>query len=104
VTPEGLRELGENRFQFVDGYSIHVFVFLASDIDGVPTETDEADPLWTPLDRIPYEEMWEDDPLWLPHVLAGRGFVGRFLFDGDVMLDEHVEVLPAPPAEPPPLP
>ncbi|MGQ0721380.1 MAG: 8-oxo-dGTP diphosphatase [Candidatus Eiseniibacteriota bacterium] len=103
ATPLDVRYAGENLFQFVDGYSIHVYVFVASDLDGVPTETDEADPVWTPLDRIPYEEMWEDDPLWLPHVLAGRGFVGRFLFDGDVMLDQHVDVLPAPPLEPPPL-
>ncbi len=93
VTPVGLRELGENRFQFVDGYSIHVFVFTASGCRGEPTETDEAAPLWVGLDAIPYGEMWEDDQLWLPLVLEGRRFTGRFLFDGDAMLDQAVEVL-----------
>jgi 8-oxo-dGTP diphosphatase len=104
ATPLGLRYSGENLFQFVDGYSIHVFVFVADDVRGTPSETDEAVPLWTPLDRIPWSEMWEDDPLWLPHVFEGRGFVGRFLFDGDVMLDHDVEVLPRPPAQAPRLP
>jgi 8-oxo-dGTP diphosphatase len=92
VTPVGLRELGENRFQFVDGYSIHVFVFAATDCRGEPTETDEAAPLWVGLDAIPYTEMWEDDRLWLPLVLEGRRFTGRFLFDGDAMLDHAVEL------------
>ena len=94
VTPVGLHALGENRFQFVDGYSIHVFVFTASGCRGEPTETDEAAPLWADLDAIPYTEMWEDDPLWLPLVLAGRSFSGRFLFDGDAMLDHALEILP----------
>ena len=39
-------------------------------------------------DAIPYDEMWADDHLWVPHLLAGRRFAGRFVFDGDVMLDE----------------
>jgi 8-oxo-dGTP diphosphatase len=93
VTPVGLCGLGENRFQFVDGYSIHVFVFAAADCVGEPTETEEAAPLWVGLDAIPYGEMWEDDALWLPLVLQGRRFAGRFLFDGDAMLDHAVEVL-----------
>ncbi len=93
VTPLDLRMLGENRFQFVDGYSIHVFVYVASGCVGEPMETDEAAPLWVDVDGIPYGEMWEDDRLWLPLVLAGRRFTGRFLFDGDAMLDHAVEVL-----------
>lgn len=96
AVPTGLRYCGENRFQFTDGYSIHVFVFLAEGLEGEPVETDEAVPLWTPVDRIPWEEMWEDDPLWLPLALEGKGFQARFLFDGDTMLDWDVLTLPAP--------
>jgi 8-oxo-dGTP diphosphatase len=92
VTPTGLRLAGENRFQFVDGYSIHVFVFAAFGCAGEPLETEEAVPLWTPIAHIPWSEMWEDDRLWLPHLLAGRRFSGRFVFDGDRMLDHALEV------------
>jgi 8-oxo-dGTP diphosphatase len=87
VTPTGLAQLGELRFQFSDGYSIHVDVFRADGCRGEARETDEAVPLWTPLDRIPYDEMWEDDRCWLPLLLAGERFSGRFVFDGDRMLD-----------------
>ena len=46
ITPLGLRKIGENLFQFTDGYSIHVHVFVAADFLGEPTETEEAAPLW----------------------------------------------------------
>jgi hypothetical protein len=36
--------------------------------------------------------MWEDDRLWIPLVLEGVPFFGRYLFDDDVMLDYDVEV------------
>jgi len=92
VTPTSLVLAGENRFQFVDGYGIHVWVFRASGCVGTPEETDEAVPLWTPLHRLPWDEMWADDRLWVPHLLAGRRFDGRFVFDGDAMLDQSVEI------------
>ena len=94
VTPTGVREVGELRFQFVDGLSIHGTVFLANDCVGEPQETDEAIPRWTPLDEIPYAEMWQDDQLWIPLMLAGERFDGRFIFDGDTLLDQDLRVVP----------
>ncbi|HSF14990.1 MAG TPA: 8-oxo-dGTP diphosphatase [Vicinamibacteria bacterium] len=93
ITPSGLTRTGENRFQFVDGYSIHVHVFRASGYTGVPTETAEAKPLWVPLDNIPFDAMWEDDRLWVPLVVEGIRFSGRYLFDGDAMLGHELQVL-----------
>jgi len=93
VRPLGLRPAGEHRFQFVDGYSTHVTVYLASGLAGEPQETDEARPLWFASDEIPYDEMWEGDRLWLPHLLAGGRARGRFLFDGDHMLDYALSLL-----------
>ncbi len=91
VRTRDLAPCGENLFQFVDGYSIHVHVFTARDGEGEARETEEAVPLWTPLDGIPYHEMWEDDALWLPLALGGVPFVGRYVFEGDRMLDHRVE-------------
>ncbi len=90
ITPLDLRYAGVNLFQFVDGYSIHVHVFRARDFEGELRETDEASPLWTPIDRIPYEEMWEDDRLWIPLVLECVRFQGRYIFDGERMLDHEL--------------
>jgi len=78
---------GQHQFEFVDGYRLFVDVFRTSHYEGEPTETDEASPLWFDLDKIPFEEMWADDIHWFPHLLAERPFRGRYIFDGDQMLD-----------------
>lgn len=93
VVPYGVRHCGELSFQFIDGYSLHGSIFIAEGCHGEPKETPEAVPVWTPLDRIPYERMWADDIHWMPHVLEGKSVTGRFLFDGeDCMLDSYIEV------------
>lgn len=91
VVPTEIDPRGELRFQFVDGYSIHVHVFAAANCHGEARETAEAVPLWTDLDAIPYDEMWADDRHWLPLMLRREPFAGRFLFDGDRMLDFVLE-------------
>jgi 8-oxo-dGTP diphosphatase len=83
----GAAPYGELSFQFVDGYGLHCHVFRADGCIGEPSETEEAVPLWAPLDAIPFERMWADDRLWLPRLVAGERFRGRFIFDGDEMLD-----------------
>ena len=86
ITPTGVRPAGELLFQFADGHSIHGYVFTARGFRGEPQETDEAIPIWASIDALPYDRMWSDDRVWLPLLLAGQPFVGRFLFDGDQML------------------
>jgi 8-oxo-dGTP diphosphatase len=94
ITPVAPEALGELAFQFTDGYSLACTVFRAEAHLGTPTETEEASPLWTDARCLPYEEMWEDDQHWLPHLLAGRRFRGRFVFDGDRMLAMELSTEP----------
>jgi 8-oxo-dGTP diphosphatase len=86
ITIDRSQYRGRLRFQFIDGYSLDVSVFVATDYQGQPTETEEAVPLWYALDAIPFDEMWDDDRLWLPSVLSGSTVDGRFVFDGDKLL------------------
>lgn len=86
VTPLDPRKMGELWFSMSDVPDIHCHVYLADDCDGDPQETDEAVPLWTPVGRIPYHRMWEDDRHWLPALLESRTFLGRFVFNGERML------------------
>jgi 8-oxo-dGTP diphosphatase len=95
ITPRGLVRLGELLFQFLDGYRLYCTVFYAQDYDGEPQETEEAAPLFCPVDAIPYPRMWADDALWLPLLLRRQRFRGRFVFDGEVMLEHELEILGA---------
>ena len=83
----GLEKRGEFEFHFRDGDpdedSMLVHVFLATGIDGEPTSTAEAIPEWHPVDNLPYEEMWADDRIWLPHLLDGETFAGTFVLTDD---------------------
>ena len=92
ITVSRLQYCGQHRFQFVDGLTIHVWVYKTTEFEGIPTESAEARPLWVALDKIPYDKMWEDDGIWLPMLLRGERFQGRWIFDGDRMLD--YELLP----------
>ena len=89
VTPHDPQLCGRQRFHFVNDYRLTVFVFLSHSHSGTATETDEAIPLWTPIDAIPYPEMWQDDELWIPRMLRGEVFDGRYIFDGDTMVDHR---------------
>ena len=73
-------------------------VFRAQRFEGEPAATPEAIPLWMDPRALPWDEVWADDRLWVPHLLAGRAFHGRFIFDGEAMLDHVLEVEDAPPA------
>ena len=72
-----------------------VHVFSSSDFSGEPLEaSDEGVLRWFRLDEVPYGRMWQDDAVWLPLLLEGRRFRGRFLFteDGSKLLSHELEV------------
>ena len=91
LDPTGVAQAGELFFQFADGYALHCAVFTAQGAEGELIETDEADPFWVELSAIPYADMWADDKLWIPWMLAGRRFRGYFCFDGERMACGRVE-------------
>jgi Ala-tRNA(Pro) deacylase len=90
VESQAPRLRGHLRFQFVDGYALECHVLSADGCEGEAKETDEATPRWCALDALPYDEMWADDRMWIPLMLAGRPFRGRFVFDGERMLDHEL--------------
>lgn len=92
ITPLDPEHAGTVMFQFTDGHSIHGEVFIASKFEGTPTETDEAVPVWFSVDEMPYYNMWADDSIWMPKLIAGEKFHGRFIFEDKIMLD--YELLP----------
>jgi len=91
ITPSHPVERGQLAFQFQNGHSIHCIVFLARRFTGRLIETDEAKPIWTDRNKIPYSLMWQDDAVWLPGVLKGRGFRASFTFNEERMQDYAIE-------------
>lgn len=96
ITPTGLSHAGTLAFQFVGqnklgGHSIHVDVYRADGFTGEITETDEARGFWCDVGQVPYSRMWQDDQYWLPQLIARQRFIGRFVFENDVMLWMNVE-------------
>jgi 8-oxo-dGTP diphosphatase len=95
VTPTDLEQIGELFFHFLDGYKLQVTVFAASGCIGELCETDEATPFWVTISQIPYNDMWQDDPHWLPLLTACRKFKGYFVFEKDQLLSHRVLELTA---------
>ncbi len=73
----------ELRFQDTDGGSMLGFAFKATDCVGVPRRTAEAIPFWCPIERIPYDRMWQDDLVWLRYLIDDVPMTGEFLMHDD---------------------
>jgi 8-oxo-dGTP diphosphatase len=57
------------------------YIFNTTDFSGELVETDECLPKWFLIKDVPYQEMWEDDIIWLPDVLGGKQVHWRFIFN-----------------------
>lgn len=77
VTPRDLALAGRIRFTVNGGDEIiehECSVFTATAWQGEPCETEEMEPKWFNVTDIPYDKMWPDDTLWIPHLIAGELF------------------------------
>ena len=63
-----------------EGLAMAGFAFVSSDFQGAHVRTAEADPFWCRIDEIPYDEMWDNDRIWLPRVLRGERIRADFHF------------------------
>jgi 8-oxo-dGTP diphosphatase/2-hydroxy-dATP diphosphatase len=71
---------------------LRVHIFKSDDFSGEPAESEEMKPQWFNIDEIPYDEMWPDDKYWLPLLLAGKKFKGKFVFgESDIILEQKLE-------------
>jgi mutator protein MutT len=92
VTPMNYRQVAEHDFvknSKTNPFHMYVHVYLCDEWQGEPTETDEMLPKWFDMAAIPYDKMWADDSIWLPHVLAGKKVYGEFTFNEDDSILSH---------------
>ncbi len=71
-----------------------VYVFLVKKWEGEPSESEEMMPKWFKTQDIPFNEMWDDDKIWLPEILKGRKLKADFIFKEGEIIDKHnIEVV-----------
>ncbi|MCW2896396.1 MAG: hydrolase [Actinomycetia bacterium] len=58
-------------------------IFTTADWAGQPAETEEIRPQWFPVAALPFDQMWDDAPHWLPRVLAGERLRATFSYADD---------------------
>jgi len=67
-----------------------VFVFSSRSAKGRLKQSVEGRLSWFSRDQVPYDQMWDDDRVWLPLVFQGKSFVGNFYFsDGYQKLESY---------------
>ncbi len=86
VTPHDLEHVATLDFLFPPeksalGWDQQVVVYFSDRWDGEPTETEEMAPKKFSVDNLPYDNMWDDDKIWLPKVIGGMFVTAEFHFD-----------------------
>jgi len=76
-----IKNVGVLNFMEEGGKWFAVHVFKTSSYSGEMKDSQEGKLKWFSTKNLPYEEMWSDDKIWLPHLLANKTFQGAFLFD-----------------------
>ncbi|MBU1038627.1 8-oxo-dGTP diphosphatase [Patescibacteria group bacterium] len=75
-------KLGEIEFIFPqEEFLVHIFKITS--YTGKPKESLEITWQWFKLSDIPYDKMWIDDKYWLPMLIQGKKFNGRFVFSDE---------------------
>ena len=74
---------------------VPMYVFIATEWEGEPQESDEVKPEWYTLSDIPYEKMWEDAQVYLPRVIRGEKFEAYFRYnEKDECVEQWVHEIP----------
>lgn len=83
IAPKDLKLCGILHFFDLPDVEHYCYIYTATEWEGQPIETDEMRPQWFAESKIPYKQMWPDDELWIPLMLAGKLFKGRVVIEND---------------------
>jgi 8-oxo-dGTP diphosphatase len=86
VTEDALTPMGVLTYLFPHkpAWSQRSNVFVTDRWSGTPRESDELNPEWFTIARLPIDQMWDDARHWLPGVLAGIRVEATFTFGKDL--------------------
>ncbi len=66
-----------------------IHLYVCNLWEGVPSESEEMEPKWFSIDKLPYDQMFLDDRYWLPLILEGKKIKAFFEFDEEWNLVFH---------------
>jgi ADP-ribose pyrophosphatase YjhB (NUDIX family) len=94
IFPDDIQKVAVLHFYFPDDpekkdWNQDVHVYFVRNWEGEPKETEEMKPKWFKINEIPFDSMWDDDPLWLPLVLKGKKLEAWFSFDDNSKVIAH---------------
>ncbi|WP_434991825.1 8-oxo-dGTP diphosphatase [Arthrobacter sp. Ld5] len=74
LVPSAVRAAGTItwRFPAQPAWNMAASLFTAEAGNAAPVACEEIDPRWYAVDAIPWQDMWQDAPHWIPQLLAGR--------------------------------
>ncbi len=64
-------------------------IFLVRKWMGKVAESEEMRPRWFSIAKVPYQEMWASDALWLPRVLKGEKFKAKFTYNNKNKIEKQ---------------
>eukprot|EP00026_Physarum_polycephalum_P020021 Phypoly_transcript_22341.p1 GENE.Phypoly_transcript_22341~~Phypoly_transcript_22341.p1 ORF type:complete len:127 (-),score=21.67 Phypoly_transcript_22341:109-489(-) len=85
ITPTKLISRGVIEFTFENQASWDncCHIFTCTEFTGEPQETEEMLPSWYDVKNIPYDQMWDDDEIWIPELLRGDSINYHFKFSSE---------------------
>lgn len=85
VSEQDLQHVGRLTFLFPynPAWSQVVHVFRVMAWEGNPAESNEVIPGWFEVNQLPFGQMWQDAPYWMPIILKGEFLQMRFVFEND---------------------
>lgn len=95
IEPNHMPKIGILTFSFETepDTELEVHVYKIRDYVGEPEESEEMRPEWFTHDNIPFHQMWSDDELWFPYMLADKKFKGKFHFDQPSTAEYSAKIL-----------
>ncbi len=84
VTPIQYEKVGVVSFdEFYKDEKVNLIfhLYMVTEWEGTPAESEEMQPKWFSIDSIPYNQMFPDDKYWLPLILEGKKIDAYFDFD-----------------------
>lgn len=90
ITPLSPQLVGELHFLDLPDVDHYCHIFVATEWEGEPAESEEMKPQWFALEDIPYQDMWPDDTLWLPMLLEGKKFKGEITVEDNSVREHNI--------------